>query len=145
MSIDNIKVEKLTKDDYYHGFLELLEELTVVNVNEITFEDFCKQFDDMKSEVFVIKDKSKIIGTASVLIENKFIHKLGSVCHIEDVVVNSLYRKHGLGKLLIDHCIEYAKLENCYKIILNCEEKNIKFYEKSGFSSKNVEMSLYIH
>jgi glucosamine-phosphate N-acetyltransferase len=46
--------------------------------------------------------------------------------------------------MLIDHCVEYGKLQGCYKIILNCEEKNIKFYEKCGFKYKNVEMSCYI-
>ncbi len=139
------KITPLSKEDYYNGFLQLLEQLTVVNPTEISYDDFSKHFDNLKSNVFVIKDENKIIGTATVLIEHKFIHKLSSVGHIEDVVVDLRYRKCGLGKMIINHCIKYAKERNCYKIILNCANHNIEFYEKCGFTSKNVEMSMYLH
>lgn len=143
--LNHIKIEELRKEDYYNGFLQLLEELTTVRPDEISFEDFCKRLDNMKSQVFVIRDnENKVIGTATILIEEKFIHKLGCVAHIEDVVVNTLYRRHGLGKLLIDHCVQYAKERECYKVILNCDEKNISFYERCGFKCKNVEMSYYV-
>lgn len=32
----------------------------------------------------------------------------------------------------------------CYKIILDCSQKNIPFYEKCGFSHKEYEMVLYL-
>jgi glucosamine-phosphate N-acetyltransferase len=145
--MSDCEITELESEDYYRGFLQLLEQLTTVNADQITYNDFCKQLYKMKSEVFIIKneDKTKVIGTASVLIENKFIHKLSSVAHIEDVVVDLKYRGKGLGNLLIEHCIEHAKSEGCYKTILNCGNKNIKFYEKCGFKAKNVEMSLYLN
>ena len=134
----------LQPNDYYNGFLQLLEQLTSVDANNITYEDFINQFNKMKSKVFVIKDGTKIVATASIFIEEKFIHKLSSVGHIEDVVVDVNSRNEGLGKQLIDYCIAYAKGNNCYKIILDCATKNIKFYEKCGFENKNVQMSIYI-
>jgi len=144
--MSNFTITQLQKNDYYNGFLRLLEQLTTVNSDEISYDDFSKYIDKIKSKVFIIKDNTsnKIIATATALIENKFIHKLSSVCHIEDVVVDSEYRNKGLGKKLINHCVEYAKSKGCYKIILNCSEKNIQFYEKCGFHNKNVEMSLYV-
>jgi len=139
------KVVSLEKSDYYCGFLQLLEQLTVVNSNEISYDDFARQIDKMKSHVVVIKkDDGSIVGTAAVLIEEKFIHKLSSVGHIEDVVVDKNYREKGLGKLLVNYCIEYAKSNGCYKIILNCSKDNMDFYKKCGFTNKNFEMSLYI-
>jgi len=137
-------IRELKKEDYYHGFLQLLEQLTTVNSYDISYNDFIDQMDKMTSKTFVIEDNNKIIGTASIFIERKFIRKLGKVGHIEDVVVDSGYRKLGLGKILVEYCIEYAKKEQCYKIILNCADHNIPFYEKCGFKNKNVEMSLYI-
>ena len=144
--MSNFTITQLQCNDYYNGFLQLLEQLTTVNSNEISHDDFSKYMEKINSTVFVVKHDTdgKIIATATALIENKFIHKLSSVCHIEDVVVDSKYRNNGLGKKLIDHCVEYAKTKGCYKIILNCSEKNIQFYEKCGFKNKNVEMSLYI-
>ena len=141
----NYEIRKLKEEDYYIGFLELLEQLTTVSAKEISFVDFAKQYSQLKSVVFIIVnlEHNKIIGTASILIEPKFIHKLGSVAHIEDVVVDGEFRGHGLGKILIDECITYAQKNNCYKTILSCSKTNIEFYQKCGFDKKNVEMSLY--
>ena len=44
---------------------------------------------------------------------------------------------------LIEYCINFSKKENCYKIILNCNDTLINFYKKYGFENKNNEMSLY--
>lgn len=138
-------IRELRGQDYYKGFLNLLEQLTIVDADNITYDDFIKHMAKIKSTVFVVEDgEGKIIGTMSLLIEEKFIHKLSSVGHIEDVVVDDDYRGKGLGKMLIDYGVKYAKDNGCYKIILNCADKNIAFYEKCGFKSKNVEMSLYL-
>lgn len=37
----------------------------------------------------------------------------------------------------------YSKLNNCYKIILNCFDNYIQIYEKCGFIKKGNEMSYY--
>lgn len=138
-------IRELRGQDYYKGFLNLLEQLTMVDADNITYDDFIKHLAKIKSTIFVMEDgEGKIIGTMALLIEEKFIHKLSSVGHIEDVVVDDEYRGKGLGKMLIDYGIKYAKDNGCYKIILNCADKNITFYEKCGFKSKNVEMSLYL-
>ena len=139
------KITELQKSDYDCGFLQLLEQLTIVDADKITYNDFINHYNQIQSKVFVIKEQNKVIATCSVFIEYKFIHQLGSIAHIEDVVVDLNYRKKGLGKMLIEHCLAYIKLKGCYKVILNCEQKNVKFYEKCGFHSKNVEMSLYIN
>ena len=140
----NYIVTPLQKNDYHNGFLQLLEQLTTVNSTEISYDDFSTHFDRMTSKTFVIKTNQKIIATASIFIESKYIHKLSSVGHIEDVVVDMAHRNQGLGKMLIDYCITYAKKNNCYKVILNCSEHNMEFYKKCGFNNKNVEMSVYI-
>lgn len=139
-------VDRLNKEDYYKNFLQLLEQLTVVDANELNYENFCERFDEMNSHTFVVRNNSqdKVIATASVFIEKKFIHRLGKVGHIEDVVVDKEYRDKGLGKLIVDHCREYALNEHgCYKISLNCSENNIPFYEKCGFKQKGNQMSFY--
>jgi glucosamine-phosphate N-acetyltransferase len=137
-------VVPLTESDYYNGFLQLLEQLTTVGADDITYEEFTDQLKKLKSYVVVIRnDDGTVIGTASIFIEEKFIHKLSSVGHIEDVVVDQQYRGIGLGKLLIDHCIDYAKNNGCYKVLLNCSDENAGFYEKCGFKKKEVEMVVY--
>lgn len=142
---DLYQIKKLTKDDYYCNFLQLLEQLTIVESDKITYEMFCEQFDKMTSNVFVIKDKSTnlIIASGTLFVETKYIHCLSSVGHIEDIVVDKKYRGLGLGKELVDHLINEGKKAGCYKIILNCNENNIGFYKKCGFKQKEVEMVKY--
>ena len=64
--------------------------------------------------------------------------------HIEDIVVDVKHRKRGLGKMIIDYLTEYSKNKKCYKVILNCSQKNIGFYEKCGYKQKEVEM-VHLH
>ena len=137
-------VRPLLKSDYYKNFLQLLSQLT--QVGDVTYEEFCCQVDKINSYVYVIEDTNtqKICATAAIFIEKKFIHNMSSVAHIEDVVVDSTYRGAGLGKLIIDKLIRFAKFCDCYKIILNCSQKNVEFYKKCGFIEKEREMALYL-
>jgi glucosamine-phosphate N-acetyltransferase len=38
-----------------------------------------------------------------------------------------------------------ARNEKCYKVILDCSQENIPFYEKSGFRKHEVSMRYDIH
>jgi glucosamine-phosphate N-acetyltransferase len=81
--------------------------------------------------ILVALHKDVIIGTAALLVEYKI---RGLRCaHIEDVVVDSSYRGHGTGKQLIEELVKIAKSCKCYKVILDCSDTNIKFYEGCGF------------
>ena len=64
--------------------------------------------------------------------------------HIEDVVVDTTYRGYGLGKKIIGVLVDHAKKMGCYKVILDCSNKNVGFYEKCGFVQHEVEMRLYL-
>ena len=142
--MDNYIITELQPHDYYNGFLELLEQLTFVGTNKITYHDFIYQLNQMKpKEVLVIKLNNKVVATASIFIEKKFTHHLSSVGHIEDIVVDKNYRGKGLGKFLVDHCIEHSKNNGCYKVILSSDKKNMEFYKKCGFENKNNEMCIY--
>ena len=138
-------ITKLEKVDYHRNFLQLLEQLTVVNIEDISYEDFCKRFDEMKATTYVVRNVSidKIVAAGSLFVEKKFIHGLGSVGHIEDVVVDKDYRNMGFGKNIINKLVTCANEEGCYKVILDCSSENVGFYKKCEFKNKGVEMGLY--
>jgi glucosamine-phosphate N-acetyltransferase len=96
-------------------------------------------------QILVIQDNetNKIIGSITILVENKLIHDIGKVCHVEDLVIDHAYRGKGLRKILINTCINISKNMGCYKTILNCSPTNILFYEKCNFKQMNAQMSLY--
>jgi hypothetical protein len=41
-----------------------------------------------------------------------------------------------LGKLIIEALTFIGKRTGCYKIILDCSDKNVPFYQKCGFTQK---------
>lgn len=141
-------IQELDQTDDMVSYCELLKQLTSIDPDKITKEEFISHLQLIKSnplhKIFVAKLNGKIIGTTTVLIEPKFIHNLSRVSHIEDVVVDSNYRSYGIGKLLINKAITISKELGCYKIILDCSAKNIGFYQKIGFVDKEHHMALYV-
>lgn len=127
----------------YEIYRNLLEQLTLVN--DFTKEEFNLYLKETtyKKTFMMIADKD-IIGTGSVILEKKISRNFKYVGHIEDIIIDKKYRGKGYGKELILYLKQFCLTNNCYKIILNCEEKNKKFYEKYGFTNKNLEMSYYI-
>lgn len=95
-----------------------------------------------KKYIYVVNYEDRIVGTASILIENKLIHNMGMVGHIEDVVIDVNYRKLGLASLLMNKLIETAKNNGCYKIILEASDDVCPFYESLGFKWQGNSMRM---
>lgn len=137
----------LEETDFQKGYFELISQLTICS--HFSEKEFKERYDLIKESkliyVFVIEDliKKKIVASATVMIEPKFIRGLGLVCHIEDVVVDNFYRKKKFGSELIKICLEFSNFCGCYKTILDCDEKVSKFYENLGFQRRSIGMSLY--
>ena len=66
------------------------------------------------------------------------------LAHIEDVCVKKEYRSKGLGKLIIDFCINEAMNQNAYKVSLDCADSNIGFYKKCGFERRGNQMTILL-
>ena len=149
MKIDGIKIKltELKSTDNYQTFLNLLKELSTIDIDQIPYEDYLKHLQLIQQnplhKIYVAKINDKIIGTITLFIEPKFIHNLSYVGHIEDVVVDKQYRGIGLGSFLLKKVIKNAYDNNCYKVILDCSNKNIAFYEKNGFKQKENHMVKY--
>lgn len=144
----NYKVRKLEVTDKNKGFIELLRQLTICDsVSNKEFEDRFRELSTYGNDhlICVIEDEDseRIVATGSVFIEKKFIRSCANVGHIEDVVVDASVRGLHLGKKIIDFLTKHAESKGCYKVILDCKEENIPFYEKCGFKLKEVQMVKY--
>ena len=96
-----------------------------------------------KTEIYVLKDKENIYGCATLIIEQKMIHNFSKVGHIEDVFIRPQFRKQGYGKSLLLKLVNTAKYKGCYKVILDCADELVEFYEKCDFEKKNIQMAKY--
>ena len=140
-NLDLLNFRRLEKAEYDKNYLELLKQLTTVG--DISKEKYETTFDKMGAEVWVVEFEERIIASVSLLLEQKIIHDCGIVGHLEDVVVDRDYRKYGLGKFIIERIIKIAMERGCYKLIGDCKSELLGFYEKNGFESKCVQISIY--
>ena len=145
MSQLNYNIKELEDEDLenYEGFFETLGNLREVgNLSLSESKEILKKIKSQDGHIFVAITKNKIIGAATGLIEQKFIRK-GAVCmHIEDVSTRKGFEGNGIATKLINKLIDFAKERGCYKIILDCEEKLLYFYSKSGFKQEDFHMRM---
>lgn len=135
----------ITPQDYDKQYGELLEVLTGREETVLSRAHFNTFLQGLGShhQVWVGEDDGRVIATMTCLIEPKLLHGGSNVLHIEDVIVHPDFQKRGLGRRMMEKAAQVAKAHGCYKVILDCTPENKSFYEACGFSSKQVQMSLY--
>lgn len=143
--MSDLAIRDAADGDCTKGHIELLSQLT--SAPQLTSDEYRKLLAEIRaqgSRIIVVENHQTgtIVASGSLLIERKLIRGGAKVGHIEDVVVHDSCRGKGTGRLLLDHLIAAAKLANCYKVILDCAESNVAFYEKCGFYRKEVHMRL---
>jgi glucosamine-phosphate N-acetyltransferase len=141
-------LRQLEAADYHKGFFEVLEQLTQADKPpEDVFLERLRYIQEREDTyvVLVAEDRKRntIVGSGTLFIEKKFIRSLGSVGHIEDVVVDSEERGGGVGKCLVVRLLEASKERGCYKTILACSDENEEFYVRCGMERKEIEMAKY--
>ena len=128
-------IRELRKEDLWNGFLTTLDSLR--QTSDIDRDKADKIFEKINSNpdhiVAVAELDGKIVGSTTLLIEPKFIHKGGLVGHIEDVVVDKNFQGQKIGEKIMKYLLELAKNRGCYKTILDCTDDVIPFYEQLGF------------
>ena len=75
---------------------------------EVAKDILKKIISDPNHIIHVAEDNGKIVGSTTLLIEQKFIHKGGYVGHIEDVVVSKEFEGRGIGIKLVTSLLEIA-------------------------------------
>lgn len=130
-----IKIRKIQKKDISNGFLHSLNSLRKTSdfSPKKALAIFDKISSDPKEVIYVAVIGARVVGAASIIIEQKFIHMGGKVGHIEDVVVAKEFQGKGIGQKIVCALLEYARRHGCYKTILDCTDDLIPFYEKLGF------------
>tara|TARA_Y100000590_G_C15070657_1_gene769935 strand:+ start:6 stop:440 length:435 start_codon:yes stop_codon:yes gene_type:complete len=135
-------IRKIIESDLENGFLESLDDLKQASDLDLnTAKKIIKKIlDDENHIIHVAEMNGMIVGSTTLLIEQKFIHKGGLVGHIEDVVVKKEFEGQGIGMRLVKSLLDVAKQKKCYKTILNCKDDLRPFYTKMGFNQATNEM-----
>jgi ribosomal protein S18 acetylase RimI-like enzyme len=70
-----------------------------------------------------------------------------STLYIDDLCVDAAMRGRGIGKVLYDYAVEYARENGYYNLTLNvwaCNPSAMRFYEKCGLTVQKVGMELVL-
>jgi len=140
--MSEIIIREIEEDDLEKGFLETLDFLrNASDLDKNKANEILKKIKQNPNHIiYVAIDNKKIVGSTTLLIEQKFIHDGGLVGHIEDVVVRKDYEGKGIGIKLVTSMLERAKEKNCYKTILDCKDDVKQFYERIGFKRESNGM-----
>ncbi|MBP2605598.1 GNAT family N-acetyltransferase [Acinetobacter calcoaceticus] len=114
--------EQLEKD------AKLIREQVFIQEQGIAPED---EWDDLDVTVlhFIVYDREQPIATARLLPQ----HSVGRVA------VLLSYRKQGVGKILMQYIIDYARQQNLPYLKLSAQTYVIAFYEALGFVGQGEE------
>ena len=136
-------IRTININDFNKNYIQLINQLSNT---AITKNQFIKYIDTLSDnhQIYVLEKNNVIVGSITIIIEPKLIHDFKNVCHIEDLIIDKNYRRQGLSKELLIYAKNIAKTNNCYKIILNCNESLEKFYSKNNFFKSSLQMRFNI-
>ena len=138
----NISIREFNALDLMNGFLETLSCLAEVGLSPDEAREVYRSHLRAGAHTYVAIAEERVIGTVTLLLEQKFIHHGGQIGHIEDVAVHSDYQHHGVASALVRHATEVARKQGCYKVILSCFDRLVPFYERLGFRRHDVGMRI---
>ena len=145
---------ELKQEDLDRGFLETLNSLIAETSKKLDRSKAESIFQEIESnplhKIFVVyavgqednkgcsnavDNKKVIVGTTTLLVEPKFIFGGGRVGHIEDVSVRKEFQGLGIGSWLVEHATTVAEsVMGCVKIVLDCSDETMPFYQRLGYS-----------
>ena len=136
--------------------LELYDALVITTTPEelkrspVT-DDFRQTFAQISAatgqELLVAEEQGKIIGTMVLIIVPNLSHGGLPWAGVENVFVDSGYRRQGIGKLLMDYVAARAKEVGCYKIQLISDKsrgESHKFYQELGYTASGHGFRRYL-
>ena len=128
-----LELRPLEQGDFKRGFLETLANLTEVGLTADEAIHIWRGRNAAGVRTVVALDNNQVIATASLILEHKFLHRGGTIGHIEDVATHPDHQGKGAGSAVVRALVELASQSGCYKVILSCNDQNLAFYSKVGF------------
>ena len=131
---------RLVKRNEYDQLLGLMRQLNPLDqeASEIQFHAFNEIINSKYLDLIVAEDGGILLGSCYLNVIPNITRGGRSYALIENVVTDSAHRNRGIGKSLLDHAVELAWSQNCYKVMLmsgRAETAVHAFYKKCGFNA----------
>ncbi|AZI22675.1 GNAT family N-acetyltransferase [Chryseobacterium taklimakanense] len=99
-----------------------------------------KHIIDKGGHIYYAKLNGEIVGTASLLKKSETVYELGKLA------VSDKAQGHGVGTILIEHCLNMAKQKQITTLILYSNtilQSAIHLFRKYGFEEVELESGVY--
>jgi len=139
MTDEDIRIIPVEKR-FLKDVIQLLQDISIFMPAYDELDDIWEAYSSQGAvtSIVAVNNGDEVVGFGTLLVETKI--RGGKLGHIEDIVVSRDARGRGLGKKLISELENIALGLDCYKLVLNCSERNIKFYETTGLEVNGVSM-----
>lgn len=141
-SAPGVRIRELAPEDLDRGLLDSLDALRPASGADPGAVR--RAYGEIRANpnhvVAVAVYSGRVVGTATLLVERKFIHDGGLAGHIEDVAVSAGHQGARIGTMLVEYLLEVARGRGCYRTTLDCEEGLVGFYTRMGFERRGVQM-----
>lgn len=143
-----IKIRSAVESDY-PKIIELFKEFAEF---EKVPEKMVNSVEQMKREkeyfncFLAVNEDDQILGYSTYFFS--YHTWVGKSLYMDDLYVKSDYRNNGIGKILLDSVIEFAKKEKCNKVrwqVSNWNKNAIEFYKRIGAEIGDVELNCDLH
>jgi GNAT superfamily N-acetyltransferase len=129
-------------DNELPSLLELYKQLNPNDnaVDEISVKNIWENIKHQNIKYFVAKENGIIIASCYICVMPNLTRGGKLIGFIENVITDINYRKKGIGKKVMENAINYAREQNCYKVILQSGNKRTDahgFYESMGFDGES--------
>jgi GNAT superfamily N-acetyltransferase len=85
--------------------------------------------------IFLCEFDGIAVGTCMLVVCPNFSRSGRPFALIENVVTHREYRRRGYGRQLVEHAVEAARQQGCYRVTLmtgSRREETLRFYESAG-------------
>ncbi len=124
---------------------ELLEEKQ--NVPPDKMERVFAEIEALPGQEFLVAEQDGfIVGTLFLHIVPNFSHDARPWAILENIVVDSRYRRQGIGRLLIEQALEVCRRADCCRVQLLSHKKRREahqFYRSLGFEDSALGFRVY--
>lgn len=132
----NFKISKMTLDD-----LNIIKDILFSNFDDFWSYDILKQELECEASYVIVakSDNSEIVGFACLKV-------ILDEADIMNIVVKKSYRHNGIGSILLENLIFYAKTLNLKTVTLEVNDNNlsaIRLYDKFDFDNIGIRKKYY--
>ena len=128
--------------DLYEELTEEKQSVAIETINSV----FAEIVSIPNQEFLVADENDYVVGSLFLQIVPNLSHGARPWAVLENMIVDSRFRRQGIGRRLLEYALDCSRQAGCYKVQLLSNKKRLeahKFYRIMGFEDSALGFRLY--